>query len=78
MIKLNVSRHLVRAAAVALVLVPVSGAGLVLPANAAEKDKCEGSLFACLVKEAEEGSAKLTAAPTKAPVAGESLSTPLD
>lgn len=75
MIVSKVSRHLVRAAAVTLVLAPLLGAGLALPAAAEEATKCEGTLLECVAIEAE---AKLTAAPTKAPVVGETLASPSD
>lgn len=78
MIVSKVSRHLVRGAAVALVLAPVLGAGIAFPAAAEEAAKCEGTLLECIALEAEAGAAKLSAAPTSAPVVGETLASTSD
>ncbi len=75
MIVSKVSRHLARSAAAALILAPLPGAGLALPAAAEDAAKCEGTLLECIAIEAE---AKLTAAPTKAPIVGETLASPSD
>lgn len=66
--------NIVRSLVVGAVVAPVLSLGLSLPASAATADTCEGTLWECFVKKAEEDAAKLGAAPTTAPVVGETLS----